>query len=45
MYVILVPFVCVLSPLGHVQLSVTLWTVACQAPLSMCDLKSNSNRI
>ena len=27
--------VCVLSRFSHVQLVVTLWTVACQAPLSM----------
>ena len=27
--------VCVLSLSGHVQLFVTPWTVACQAPLSM----------
>ena len=26
---------CVLSYFGHVQLCVTLWTVACQSPLSM----------
>ena len=26
---------CVLSRFGHVRLFVTLWTVACQAPLSM----------
>ena len=27
--------ICVLSCFSHVQLFVTLWTVACQAPLSM----------
>ena len=27
--------VCMLSHFSHVQLSGTLWTVACQAPLSM----------
>ena len=27
--------VCVLSCFSHIQLYVTLWTVACQAPLSM----------
>ena len=27
--------VCMLSHFSHVQLSVTLWTVACQAPLFM----------
>ena len=27
--------VCVCEPLSHVQLFVTPWTVACQAPLSM----------
>ena len=27
--------VCVLSCFSHVQLFVTLWTIACQAPLSM----------
>ena len=27
--------VCVLSRFSHVQLVVTLWTVACQTPLSM----------
>ena len=27
-------YVCVLSRFSHVQLSVTPWTVACQAPLS-----------
>ena len=27
--------VCVLSRFSHVQLCATLWTVACQAPLSM----------
>ena len=27
--------VCVLTHFSHVQLFVTLWTVACQAPLSM----------
>ena len=26
---------CVLSPFSRVQLFVTLWTIACQAPLSM----------
>ena len=26
---------CVLSHFSHVQFCVTLWTVACQAPLSM----------
>ena len=26
---------CVLGRLSHVQLFVTLWTIACQAPLSM----------
>ena len=26
---------CVLSHFSHAQLSVTLWTVACQTPLSM----------
>ena len=26
---------CILSPFSHVQLCETLWTVACQAPLSM----------
>ena len=26
---------CVLSPFSRVQLSAALWTVACQAPLSM----------
>ena len=26
---------CVLSPFSHVQFFATLWTVACQAPLSM----------
>ena len=26
---------CLLSHFSHVQLFVTLWTVACQAPLSM----------
>ena len=28
-------YICVLSCLSHVQLFVTLWTVVCQAPLSM----------
>ena len=28
-------YVCVLSHFSHVQLCATLWTVACQAPLSM----------
>ena len=27
--------VCMLSHFSHVQLFVTLWTIACQAPLSM----------
>ena len=28
-------YVCVISPFSHVQLFVTLWTIACQSPLSM----------
>ena len=28
-------FVCVLSLISYVQLFTTLWTIACQAPLSM----------
>ena len=28
-------YVCMLSRFSHVQLFATLWTVACQAPLSM----------
>ena len=28
-------FACMLSPFSHVQLFTTLWTLACQAPLSM----------
>ena len=28
-------FVCMLSHFSHVQLFATLWTIACQAPLSM----------
>ena len=32
---ILYMYVCMLSRFSHVQLFVTLWTVVCQAPLSM----------
>ena len=28
-------YVCMLSPFSHIQLFVTRWTVACQAPMSM----------
>ena len=31
---------CVLSPFSHVRLSVTLWTVACQPPLSVGILQA-----
>ena len=34
------PSVFLLSHLSHVQLFVTLWTVACQAPLSMGILQA-----
>ena len=34
------PFLCVLSHFSHIQLFVTLWIVALQAPLSMrCSKK------
>ena len=35
--------VCVLSRFSHVLLFVTLWTVACQAPLSMGILQARKN--
>ena len=34
---------CVLSLLSHAHLFVTLWTVACQAPLSMGILQARKN--